>query len=301
MNVADISALAAAVFFAIYGVACSIECGVAVNLLTDKKMSGRRFFTPLWEVTNVFLVFGVTALAMLFNNSLQTLGSALFSTLIVGLAALILRACIVLTIFYWRPDKLPRWLAWIFAVSCFIIPLSFAAAGAYLLTGKLFWQSFTGWTLMFASFLGILAIGMSLIDGRRKSDFPLKELVFTLWMIVLGSILPLSAKISFPSLQKLPLALLSLLCIGGLGYALTCITNPSRKLWHYAVVLGFLAPMLLAWACRPFLIYGRDTLESAFSAQSYAGAFLVGTAIILPLIFLGFWLFYKLLRTPAKP
>jgi cytochrome bd-type quinol oxidase subunit 2 len=299
MGLAEISALATAVFFAIYGVACGIECGVAVNLLTDKKMAGRRYFTPLWEVTNVFLVFGVTAVAMLFNNVLESLSSVLFSTLVVGLTALILRACIVLTIFYWRPDKLPRWLAWSFAITCFTIPLSFAAAGAYLLTGQLFWNSFTGWIVMASAFLGILSIGMSTIKTERKSDFPLPELIFTGWMVILGSVLPLVAKISYPGLQKLPLALLSLLCIGGLGYALAAITNSNRKLWHYAVVIGFSAPLLLAWACRPFLIYGKATLETAFSAGSYAGAFLVGTAIIFPLIILGFWLFYKLLRQPA--
>lgn len=300
MSLAEISALVAAIFFAVYGVACAIECGVAINLIADKKQRGRRYFTPLWEVTNVFLVFGFTAVAMLFNNALQTLSDILFTTIVIGLAALITRACIVLTIFYLRPDKPTRWLVWAFAVSCFTIPLSFAAAGAYLLTGKLFWGSFTGWTLMVSAFLGLMSIGMSVVKTERESNFPLPELVFTGWMIMLGSVLPLAAKVSFPGLQKLPLALLSLICIGGLGYALTAINNPKRKLWHYAVAVGFSAPLLLAWASRPFLIYGKTTLESAFSAASYAGAFLGGTAIILPLVLLGLWLFYKLLREPEK-
>ncbi len=298
MNVANLSLYAAAIFFAIYGVACAIESGVAINMLTDKKMASRQFFTPLWEVTNVFLIFGVTALAMLFNNALQTLSQVLLSTMIVGLTALIVRACLVLVIFYWRDDKLPRWLAWAFTVACFTIPLSFTAGGAYLFTGDYFWTSFTGWTLMASAFLGIVAIGLTTMNRQRESSFFPNELFFAAWMIVLGSILPLAAKITLPHIQKTPMIILSLLGIAGLGVALAAINNPKFKLWRYAVLVGFLAPLLLLWSMQPYLINGKTYAADAFSAQSYAGAFLVGTAIILPLIMLGFILFWKLLKTP---
>lgn len=298
MNLADICLLVAAVFFAIYGVACAVECGIAVNLLTDKKMPSRRFFTPLWEVTNVFLVFGFTAIAMLFNNALQTLSQALLSTLLVGLAALIIRACTVLTIFYWRSNELPRWLAWMFGVCCFAIPLSFTAAGAYLLTGQLFWHSFTGWVVMASAILGLVAIGLLTMNPRRKSMWIPNELVFAVWMIVLGSVLPLSAKLSLPHIQKTPMLVLSLVCIFGLAMALKSISNPGFKLWRYGVVVGLASPLLLAVSNRPFLVGGRIKLEQAFSAASYASAFIVGTIIILPLLILGFYLFWRLLKSP---
>jgi cytochrome bd-type quinol oxidase subunit 2 len=244
------------------------------------------------------LVFGFTTIAMLFNNALQTLSQALLSTLVIGLAALIIRACSVLVIFYWRDDQLPRWLAWLFAICCFTIPLSFAAAGAYLLTGQLFWHSFTGWTLLVAAWLGLVSIGLLTMNPKRSSMWLPNELVFAGWMIVLGSVLPLAAKLGLAHIQKTPMLFISLLGIGGLTAALVSIKGSGFRLWRYAVAVGLIAPVLLALANRPYLVGGQIKLEQAFSAASYASAFLVGTAIILPLVLLGFYLFWRLLKSP---
>lgn len=301
MNLVDACLLATAIFFALYGVACSVETGVALSFLLGNQAKSRRYFTPLWEVTNVFLVFGITALVMLFNNALSLLSSALLSTILVGLVTLIIRACIVLAIFYWRPESVTRGLAWSFLAACYAIPLSFAAAGAYLFTGQLFWHSFTGWLVMTAAFLGITSLGLlTMNNDRRPSSLASNELVFASWMLVLGSALPVSAKIALPQLQKTPMLLLSFLSIVGLVMALVGLTSQSSKLklWRLGAVIAFVAPILLAWASRPYLVAGKITLADGFGAAAYAKAFLVGTAIILPLVLLGFWLFWRLLRSP---
>lgn len=48
-------------FFAIYGVLCGIECGVALvrlfPALSGDTQKSQYLFTPVWEITNVF--FGV--------------------------------------------------------------------------------------------------------------------------------------------------------------------------------------------------------------------------------------------------
>jgi len=302
MNLVDASILAAAIFFAIYGLACSVECGIALSFLTGQQKQTSKYFTPLWEVTNVFLVFGFTTVAMLFNNALPALSHALLSTLAVGLFALLIRACVVLVLFYWRPDHFPKWGAWLFALTCFTIPLSFTAAGIYLITGQLFWQTLVGWMLMLSALLGIVAIGWLTINDRSDTRKLLSnELLFAAWLLFLGSFLPLSILYSGSHLQKWPVAAIDLLSIFGLLVAYLATTGRTKfKLKYYAGLMGLATPLLLALANRPYLVHGKIKLADAFGAASYAGAFLLGSAIIFPLVLLGFWLFIKLIKQPSR-
>lgn len=300
MTTIDLSLLLTAVFFSIYGVFCAVESGVALNFVLGRQAQTRRFFTPVWEVTNVFLVFGFTTVAMIFNNALQTLGHALFWTLAIGLLALLIRACTVLTLFYWRADSLPKWGAWIFLITCLTIPLSFASAGAYLLTGQLFWHTFVGSLLVLAALFGIVTIGLLLLNqAADKRRFLTNEVIFSSWLLVLGSALPLAIAHGGDKLQQWPVLTISFLCIVGLFIALLTTNKLTDfKLWKYAVLLGLISPVLLAWANRPYLINGKIKLSDAFGAASYAHVYLIGSAIIFPLVALGFWLFFKLLRHP---
>ncbi len=300
MNLVNGSLLVAAIFFALYGLACSVECGVALSFLAGHQKRTRKYFTPLWEVTNVFLVFGFTSVAMLFNNALPVLSHALLSTLVIGLLALLLRACIALVLFYWRPDDVPKWGAWLFALTCFAIPLSFTAAGVYLLTGQMFWQTLVGVMLMASALLGIVAIG-SLALGRSSDPKKLisDEVLLAAWLLFLGSLLPLSVVYSGAHLQHWPIAAIDLLSILGLLLAYVVTSGKTNfKLKYYAGFVGLVTPLLLAWANRPYLVNGKIKLDDAFGASSYAGAFLLGSAIIFPLVALGLWLFIKLVRSP---
>ena len=302
MSLVDASMLTAAIFFAIYGLACSVECGIALSFLAGRQKQTRKYFTPLWEVTNVFLVFGFTTVAMLFNNALSALSHALLSTLVVGLFALLIRACVALVLFYWRPDHLPKWGASIFALTCFAIPLSFTAAGVYLLTGQLFWQTLVGWMLMLSALLGIVAIGQLAINDQSDPRKLLSnELLFAAWLLFLGSFLPLSILYSGSYLQKWPVAAIGLLSILGLLVAYLVTTGRTKfKLKYYAGLIGLATPLLLALANRPYLVQGKIKLADGFGAASYAGAFLLGSVIIFPLVVLGFWLFIKLMNRPSN-
>lgn len=297
----DSALLITAAFFSLYGIACAMECGVGINLLLDKKSPSRKYFTPVWELTNTFLVFGFTAFVVLFNNSLQIISHALLSTLVVGLFALLLRSCIVLLMFYVYRGIFPLWGRITFAVTNFAIPLSFSAAGIYLVTGEPFWSSIVGFMLIICVILGIVAIGKLFLDGQSDSKKKWSGLVlYSAWLMVLGSFLPLAIIYSEIGLQKWAVATLDLLSIAGLFMAYLAITDKTKfKLKYYAGFVGLAAPLLMALANRPFLVRGKITLADAYGAASYAGAFLVGSAIILPLVVLGFWLFIKLIREPS--
>lgn len=296
----DAAMLLIVVMFSLYAIACAVECGVALALLNDQTSRSRRYFTPLWEITNVFLVFGFTGLAYLFSGAVSQLSQALTSILAIALVAFLVRATLVLSIFYLADKEISKSFVGLFAICCFAIPLSFTAAGAYLFTGQQFWHSFTGWLVMASAVLGILSLGLlSINQSRRQAALLSNELIFAAWMLVVGSALPLSTIIAMPHMQKWPLLTLSFLSIIGLFMALLALTTkPKIKLWKIAAMVSLTTPLLLALANRPYLIAGELKLSDAYSAAPYINTFVIGSLIIAPLIVLGFWLFWKLIRMP---
>lgn len=300
MNIINAAILIIAGFFAAYGVACSVECGIVLKMLTKDKVS-RRMFTPLWEITNVLLVFGFTALAILFNGALASLSQALISTLSVALFAMLARACLVLFIFYIKDeDTLGHLWVWLLAITSFLVPLSFAAAGIYLLTGQLFYQSWLGAILGLSTLIGLIGGGLVMVNRKQTGRRLLPgELVMALWYLLLGCVLPLVVTHKDTGLNQLPILIM---CLGsGAGLVLILASSIGFKLiklWQSVVLSILAAPLLLAWANEPYLINAKLTLRAAYGAQTYGSAVVLGLFIMLPFIALGGWLFLKLL--PAQ-
>ncbi len=296
MTIVDFSVVLIGALFGIYAVCASVECGIVLKMLTPGHAS-RKLFTPLWEVTNVFLVFGFTAMAMLFNGAINSISHALTTTLAVALVSLLVRACVALAIFYiWPEDELPSWLTWLLAATTFLVPLSFAAAGIYLLSGQLFWSSWLGWVLELSTLLGLAATGLLFVN-RRSGDKPraFGEAVAGLWLLSLGCVLPLVSLHTNDRLQHWPL--LALVISSGITLAALLaryVELRRLKLWFFAALLVFLTPILLGLANRPDLIAGKLSLASAYGAQAYGSAIVIGLVVMLPLIVLGGWLFWKL-------
>ncbi len=290
-----------AALFGLYGLCCAAETGAALKILgRDKRASA--LFTPLWEITNVFLVFGFTGVAVIFNGALSSLSHALLSTLAVGLIALLLRGCLALGIFYTHPSDPPRWVVWLFVAANFAIPLSFSAAGAYLLTGQLFWHTLIGWIVMFAAPVSIVSVGLGAVEHYLKSaGRSVAEVIYLIWLLIVGSALPLAVQHTNNLLQKGPIALLTLLSFIGICLVWAQRAYGWRRTWLFGPLLILVTPILLAWANRPYLVAGKLTLAQSYGAQAFSGAFLIGTAVILPLLAIGFWAFIKLLSTsPPK-
>lgn len=303
MNLINFSLILIGLLFGLYAVCASIETGVVLRMAARDQAS-RRLFTPLWELTNVLLVFGFTALAMLFNGALNSLSQALLATLGVALFALLLRACVVLTIFYvWRHDILPNWLTCALAAGTLLVPLSFAAAGVFMLTGQNFWQSLLGWVLMVTALLGLVAPGLLYLNRRSaKRQALFGELSFALWLLLMGCVLPLSVVHTSNDLQQWPVAVLTLASAVGLFWLmLSFISRRSARVWWGAMLLALAAPSLLAWADRPYLIAGKLTLAAAWGAQAYGRAIVIGLAAMLPLLLVGFYVFWRLFADENQP
>lgn len=300
MNVIDAAVLLIGGLFGFYGLTSAIEYGIVFKLLASDK-SVKHMFTPLWEVTNVFLVFGFTALAILFNGALGRLSHLLLPTLVTGIVAMVVRACSVLGMFYIKADaEPPLWLVWLFGLSTIATPLIFTSAGVYLLSGSYFWHSLVGTILMVSAFTGFSAGGLLIIDRRQNRLRQLPgQLVFCVWLLMVGCILPLTVLHTTTYLSEKPLSFVVGLAALGLTVGLAGYIKPILlKSWHIVGFFLVVLPALMAWALRPYLLAGQITLADAYGASSYGRAVVIGLGILLPLIILGLWLFSKLLSQP---
>lgn len=295
MSIIDLSLLLIALFFSLYGLACGLECGVGFALLNEDSPRVRKLFTPFWEITNVFLVFGFTALAVLFNNALASLSHKLVTTLAVALIALLLRGCVVLKVFYLDQGKATKGEARLFVLCNFAIPLSFSAAGIYLLTGQYFWQSSLGLAAFASTVVGLAAVGLSFMKLAGAKVGTVADALLAFWLLVLGSILPLVIIHTTNNLKSWPVAALAgLSLVGLLSLGINLLVNSKKLLIGVAAIVSLAALPLLAWADRPYLISGKLSLAQAYGAQAYGSVVVAGLIISLPVILLGFWLFYKL-------
>lgn len=301
MDLADASLAILAILFGIYGVFCAIECGIALTMLWPNlsgapKLRKKLQFTPLWEITNVFLIFGFIGLSVLFSNGLKEISGAVLSTLVAGIIALLARACLALYIFYQSKQRVSQLIKALFLLCNFAIPLSFAGAGVYLLTGQTFWQSGAGWLLMLASFLGLLSVGLAFNSIRRN----LVTVLFGVWLLILCVGVPRQLSVAGSDLNS-PSPLVVFALAGGLLLLVTALSDllkAKSRVRYYAAIIGFFAPLCLILSIHPYLIAGRLRLDEAFGAQSYAGIVIAGLLIVLPLTAIGFYVFVRLLKMP---
>ncbi len=300
MSLAEAAYLVATGFFAIYGLLVALECGVVLRQALSGNNTSGKLFTPVWEVTNVFLVFGFTTVAMLFSDSLSLLSDSLMPILLIGLAAILTRACLVLSLFYIKPKTRLGTYAWLLVFLNFLIPAVFIAAGAYLLSGQLFWQTVYGVSLFISGLVGVETIGLLYADRHSQTKKRSGYSLAVIWLLLLGCGLPLALVHDgyfFP--KWLAISLLATTVIG-----LLLAYNDSRSgknlLWIYSPLAGLAAVFLLAISNWPYLVYGQLKLEDAFTGQAYAGFFLIASLALLPLLILGGWLFVKLYKTTAS-
>lgn len=303
MSIIDASLLIISGLFGFYALAAAVEYGIVIKML-GRKHNYKHMFTPLWEVTNVFLVFGFTGLSILFNSALGALSRDLLGLLSFALVAIVIRASIVLAIFYNGSSKpVPTWLTWLFGITTMLIPLVFAAAGIYLLTGQMFWQSLLGAVLFISSFVGLSSVGLNVLERKssRHERLP-AQLSAVVWLMLLGSVLPIISLHTINNLSPTTLVIVVVAAAGILGLMLLSFVRRSNIwLWQALCVTCVALPMLLAWADRPYLISGKFTLVEAYGATSYGSAIVIGLAIMAPLILVGLYWFVKLIGSSSAP
>lgn len=290
--------------FGVYGWLCAVECGISLmRLLPSSTLirHGLSLFTPIWEITNVFLVLGFAGFAILFSRGVLSIGKAVLPSLIVGLALLLVRACLVLYLSYGKARTGLTWLNLLHVLVSFGVPLSFGAVGVHLLLGTSFWQSMAGQLMWIALSIGLLALALSFVYfviGRTPHDrlHVLSRGLNFLLCIVMAAALQVWAGSHALHFIHTPY-IDFMIFLGFLVFLQIALWRSAREryMWWYMSALAIIAPTLLVLANRPYLMYPSVRLNSAYGAAAHNPALVVSLLIIFPVMLFGLGVFGWLL------
>ena len=287
-----------------YVVLASIEAGIAVTMLFPKlsnnPSASKSMYTPVWEITNVFLVFATIILTVIFNNVLHYFSQIAFVPLFFAGGGLLLRAIIGMYIFY-SHNKAGLWAKVLLVISSYLVPLSIAVIGIDFFTGKSVWSTSSGLILLLAAILGIKVIGLAFSNRHKLAIKPglkyLLYLLFGLWAIDLGFMLPYSLVSFDNTLLRTGLTILIVvIAISTTSFFLySAAKNKIHELYQYVILIGFMTPILLGLDLMPYLINNTITIKQAYGAAAYQSSMLVGVIICLPIMAVGFYILAKLM------
>ncbi len=307
MTLANASLIVTILLFTIYAWMSTVEFAVA--LARFQKQSSKKaspiltYFTPMMEVTNVFMVFGFTAYAILFNRALVQTSELVFPSLVIGLVALLVRACLIIELYYHRPRSGPTFTNGLFVASSAVVPLTVAAAGITVMTGTAFWNTSSGWLLMLTAIFSLFAGGLSCKATleKRPSSQTASGAYPGLLMSGFGIAAVIQLHYDFPQMRNLTLSFLALgLGLGLLVHAAAAWHRHPSWSWHHITAAIIMFPIFLAAANSPQLIYGQVSIEEAYGAQAYGLAGFIGLAIMLPIMGLGLGLLAALAGKDSK-
>lgn len=250
--------------FSSYGVLSGIELAVALLRLEPRLAPAKptkRVFTPRWEITNLLLALAVVGMTLLFEDAIALIVDALWPILVVGLAALCVRAGLLLYLFASKAAPGGQLLNYLFALVSLLVPMSLGAAGIYMATGQPFWASGTGVTLFVALITGLLALAAGFIYyiGRRKAPQGVVALSRLLNVLLAGTLaIVLLGVLSGGDshLFNLPYAYLAVISAGiVLAQSVFVASNKEWQMWWFLAGLTAAAPFLLGLANYPYLIF----------------------------------------------
>lgn len=301
MGLMEYSVLITALFFAAFAVTGSITAALSARMLWPVKVlnSGADIFsTPLWELTNLYLLLGFSSAAVLFGSAFNLFAGGFFYILALAVSLQVLRFITYLYIFYknaWRP------ILWLYPVIAYGALIGFIAAGAFLLTGSYFWDSLLGWVIMVSGFWGCLAVGFTVINRTASSKARyIADLFFLIWMLFAGSVLPLTSQKSGVSWRSDYLILLVVVCfIALVVVGIKLLRNNIKPPWRLVVLVGVAVPVLLAQANAPYLINRQLTITEALGADSYAKVAAYFMTLVFVLVTLGLTIIFRQSQTSA--
>jgi cytochrome bd-type quinol oxidase subunit 2 len=286
-----------------------MESGIALSMLfprlSNKPQSNKNIYTPIWEITNVFLVFAVILISIIFNNGLSSASKIALVPLFFAGGALLLRAITGLYIFY-STNRIGFLSKILLIISSYLAPLSVAVIGIDFYLGRSVWSTTPGLILLSASFIGINVIGLAFVNRHKlpisSSVKYLLYLLFGLWSVDLGFMLPHSLMSYDSGLLRASLTILiASIAVSAVGFFLySAAKNKVYELYQYAILIGFITPVLLGLDERPYFINHLITIKEAYGASAYQSSLLIGSLIGLPIVLIGLGLLAKLLLDKEK-
>jgi len=297
------------VFLSIYMIGSSIEFGASFFLLFPTILHDERILTkylqPVWEVTNVFLVFTIICLFTFFPKSSFFLGTNLIIPLFLFLLLMGIRAACMLGIFYAGTKSLL--VRYLFFLSCFGAPMILSTAFVYIITGDsshLFTSSlsFPLYSLVASSILLISSTFFQWLYPRKNSKSALSRVIGISLIAVVGSSVGLLSILMGTSPWMFSNILLVVLSIGIsisvlIGLVFCYVYN--RYYWGFLLSSLLVLSVFLSLALMhlPFLIYPEVTIYNAFTNHETFKIMLlsygIGMIFVIPSLILLYSLFIK--------
>lgn len=310
----------------LYALLAGADFGVGLWVLVSRASKNGRelratafsYFSPLWEVNGLFLIFFLMGLFTAFPPALALLGRTLLPLVLAALVLFVLRGGFYVLLEH-GPERARPLATWAFGLTSVATGVVLGYAAAAPASG---WLS--GGTLhlrYYASAIGIASIPLTLAASAHLSALALaaharlRQRSTSEWfrlagiasglialgaaglftLAIIGHAAPTRAHLLGP--RGLPLLAAALLLAGGL-------VALARSRYRAAVLLtgsGYLAGLLGgAYAQLPYLIYPALTLHQAASPHPTLTAFVAASAIGLPLLLVAIGLLYWLTLRPGQ-
>lgn len=249
----------------------------------------KKYFAPVWETTNVFLVMALTAMFTVFAKAEPQIAEGVRGALLLTGGLLATRAILVLASFYGYVRG--EWVRNLWAIASLAIPFVLAQVLLFFVMPDAEMSGMVGFWAGLGMVLTVLSIGTVFVAcyEREAGKKGLKNLsvvlVACVTAFVIGTILYFSLY-------------LTAIIVAGLGVLALGVNIVSKSWWRFVTVVLVVVAMWVAVFVRqlPYLIYGQVKVSEAVTDTTnlavIVGSLVVAIVVIVP----AFWLLHRLVR-----
>jgi len=285
-------------FIVLYAVLSSIEFGAALFLISPWKVVERetieKYMGPVWESTNVFLIFALVCTAMFFPRAVPLLAQ-LYAVISTALVFFVVRVIGILGILYRQSSH--GFFRALFAIGSIGAPLSLSCVYLYAISGQqLMWPpqplAVALWCAVLSAIV-FIAAAFFLHFAPKSVQRTRLETVHTLSgaALLLSGAFVSSAAGSFLGPESGGFVLLTFFV------ACAILWRPRKLLLALLCSAAAVATLIISIAVRhaPYLLYPSLTLNAAFTSPESFTAMLsvipVGLVVSIPAVALLWKLF----------
>lgn len=280
--------LATVAIMGVYALSAAIVFGVALQRIIPKlaarHMENTRWFSLAKIINTTSLILGTAVFATLFTDAFVELLEANKAAVAIGISALAIRWMTKCYRAMKFKKEQPAILGSVEATTFFVLPVSLASVGVYMLLGHVFWLTLSGWVLMVLATLLLTAGGCSFLYWKAgiqaaKSVQSASRMFIALFSLLAAVAVQLVVRNDSPHLLTLPFAIFIILVACTLLWqgALMSTKRADHGVWWYVAFLLLVSPLLFALANQPWVVYGQFTYDQAFGG-------LYGTTPVIILI-----------------
>jgi cytochrome d ubiquinol oxidase subunit II len=287
----------------IYIILSSIEFGSSFFTLFPKLIQSKNtineYLNPVWETTNVFLVFALTSLFACFPGATARWGTDLFTITFITLAIFGVRVICILFRQYAQIKS--RTIDIVYFLTSYLIPILFSLILLYFFTGS--WLSHIKsplyWWLALTTITCIFTMSSAFFRAYKRNELLTQTVRASGTLFLFASTIFL-VKISFDlpylfTYNHIETWIASLMILWIFGILIT--ETHKAYVWVFSFFCLFIGTLFwgLFIAHLPYIVYPSTTITSSItnisSLSLIEGSFIVGMLILLPALFLLYKLF----------